>query len=125
MNASLFEIYFDLENNQWQAWEQLKNGFRDESLANSAGEGALYKRGGSIFTKFLPTTESIRLGYMVEANLVCKNNLMLLGPTGCGKSWLAREILFKQLPYVSTRYKSSTMVFSSSSSAEKAQYFID
>lgn len=62
---------------------------------------------------------------MVEANLICRNNLMLMGPTGCGKSWLAREILFKQLPYVSSRYKSSTMVFSSSSNAEKAQHFID
>lgn len=73
-----------------------------------------------MFTRFLSTVETIRLGYLVEANIMCRNSLMLLGPTGCGKSWLARETLFKQLPLVSVRYKSSTMVFSSSSTAEKA-----
>ena len=60
-----------------------------------------YKRQGSIFTKFIPTIESIRLGYLLETNIVSKNNIMLIGPTGCGKSWLSREILYKQLPMVS------------------------
>jgi dynein heavy chain len=50
---------------------------------------------------------------------------MLVGPTGCGKSWLAREILYKLLPMVSSKFKSYSMVFSSGSTAEKAQFFID
>jgi len=78
------------------------------------------KRSFTIFTKFIQTSESIRLGYLVEANVVCKNNFLLMGPTGCGKSWLAREMLFKQLPLVSTKFRSSSMVYSSGSTAEKS-----
>ena len=84
-----------------------------------------FKKFGSIFTKFIPTIETIRLGYLVETSIIGKNNLMLIGPTGCGKSWLSREILFKQIPLVTSKYKSFSMVFANSSNSEKAQYFVD
>ena len=56
---------------------------------------AAKRNGSSAFTKFIPTIETIRLGYLVETHIVARNNLMLIGPTGCGKSWLSRDILFK------------------------------
>jgi dynein heavy chain, axonemal len=80
---------------------------------------------GSAFTKFIPTIETIRLGYIVETHIVARNNLMLIGPTGCGKSWLSRDILFKQIPLISNKYKSYSMVYSNGTTAEKAQIFID
>ena len=41
------------------------------------------------------TIETIRQGYLVETSIVAKSNLMLIGHTGCGKSWLVREMMFK------------------------------
>jgi sigma54-dependent transcription regulator len=80
---------------------------------------SLLKKKGAFFTKFIPTIETVRQGYIIEANVLCKNNLLLIGPTGCGKSWLAREVIFKQLPQIANKYKSYSMVFSNNTTAEK------
>jgi dynein heavy chain len=50
---------------------------------------------------------------------------MLIGHTGCGKSWLVREMMYKQIPIISQKYKTFSMVYSNGSNAEKAQNFID
>ena len=50
------------------------------------GESMNNKRRGAAFTKFIPTVETVRQGYIIEANILSKNNLILIGPTGCGKS---------------------------------------
>ena len=94
-NSNLFDLYFDLETNTWNEWESLKLNPNKNSSQDDQADQAAMKRNGSAFTKFIPTIETIRLGYIVETHIVARNNLMLIGPTGCGKSWLSRDILFK------------------------------
>jgi len=118
---SLFEIYFDLENNVWAEWEAIK----PTSKVNREEEKIISKKKASFFTRFIPTIETVRQGYVIEANILCKNNILLIGPTGCGKSWLSREVLFKQMTMIASRYKSFSMVFSNNTTAEKTQHFID
>lgn len=119
-NYSLFEIFFDLETNSWIHWDTLKaiqKPYKEDEKS--------FKKKQAYFLMFVPTIETIRLGYIIEANIICKNNMLLIGPTGCGKSWLSREVIFKQLPNISSKYKASSLVFSNNSTAEKTQHFID
>jgi hypothetical protein len=120
-SSNLFDIYFDLETNNWHEWESLKLN-PNKNQQDDAGllDQTSVKRNGSAFTKFIPTIETIRLGYLVETHIVARNNLMLIGPTGCGKSWLSRDLLFKQIPVISNKFKSYSMVYSNGTTAEKA-----
>lgn len=74
---------------------------------------------------FIPTIETIRMSYIIEANILSKNNMILIGPTGAGKSWLTREVCYRQLPSITSKYKCSSIVFSNNSTADKIQHFID
>lgn len=115
----MFEVFFDLETNTWLHWDALKNQLKNND------DDSKFKKRGSYFNKFIPTIETIRLGYVIEANIICKNNLLLVGPTGSGKSWLTRDVIFKQLPNISPKYKCSSIVFSNNSTADKIQHYID
>jgi len=67
------------------------------------------------------TLETVRLGFIMEAGILAKHSMLLLGPTGVGKSWLSREVVYRQLSKVTAKYKVQSLVFSNSTSAEKTQ----
>ena len=81
--TSLFDVYFDLDTNQWLSWSTLKHQL-------GLNENVQFKKKKNPASVFVSTLETVRMGYLIEAQIVSKGNVMVLGPTGTGKSWLTR-----------------------------------
>jgi len=41
-----------------------------------------------MFMEFIETVESTKACFLIESHLACQNNLLVVGASGSGKSWL-------------------------------------
>jgi hypothetical protein len=115
---SVFDIVFDLETNSWTTWDSVKDEF-PKSMDNE------YRKKSSFFNVFIQSEESIKYSYIISANVLSNKSILLIGPTGCGKSWLARDVCFNYVPQISPKFRIASVAFSHNTDAKKAQNFID
>ena len=116
--SSVFDIMFDLETNSWAAWESMKDEFP------KAVENELRKK-SSFYNMFIPSEESIKYSYIVSANILSNKSILLIGPTGSGKSWIARDVWFNYIPIISQKFRIASVAFSHNTDARKAKAFFD
>jgi dynein heavy chain len=70
---SIFDMYFDMSDMRWVNWL-------------STVPKYIVDKDASYLTLSIPTIDSIRMISITETLLVCNKHVMLVGPTGTGKS---------------------------------------
>ena len=116
--CSIFDIVYDLETNSWVTFESIK----DEFPKSSDNE---LKKKSDYYNIFIQSEESIKYSYLIAANALSNKSILLIGPTGCGKSWLARDVCFNYLPQISQKFRIASVAFSHNTDSKKAQNFFD
>lgn len=115
---SVFDILFDLESNSWITWEQIKDDFPKSQDSEN-------KTKSSFHNIFIQSEESIKYSFIIAANALSHKSTLLIGPTGCGKSWIAREVCFNYLPRIKSTFHIASLSFSHNTDSKKAQSFFD
>ena len=72
---------------------------------------------------FITTTETIRYAYLIDEHILACNSMLLIGPTGSGKSLICREIIFNFALLVP--HQNRQRVLLEQHERKDAQYFID
>ena len=55
------------------------------------------ERGADLFSQFIQTGQTARLGLFLEALLLQQSNVALVGESGSGKTWLMSQVIYKQM----------------------------
>ncbi|CAF3412182.1 unnamed protein product [Rotaria sp. Silwood1] len=80
---TVFEFYVDTNNQTWIHWEeQLK-------------EGWIYNSEIPFYKMIVPTVDTIRYEYLIHNLLLNKNQVLLVGAIGTGKTTIAENVLKK------------------------------
>uniref|UniRef100_A0A4X2L0J5 Dynein axonemal heavy chain 6 n=1 Tax=Vombatus ursinus TaxID=29139 RepID=A0A4X2L0J5_VOMUR len=79
-SGDLWSIHMDYDTKRLDPWERIIPPFK-------------YKRDVPFFEMLVPTTDTVRYGYLMEKLLAVKHPVLLTGTTGVGKSVVARGLL--------------------------------
>ena len=115
--CSIFEIVYDLETNLWITFESIKDEFPKSSNNES-------KKKSNYYNIFIQSEEFIKYSYLIASNDLSNKSILLIGSTGCGKSWLARDVCFNYLPQISQKSKIASVAFSHNTDSREAQHFL-
>ena len=111
--ASPFDIRFDFESNGWNVFDY------DKVIEK---EIELFQLENRAFHQVLvPSQDTIKFNYFLEANLLGQNNTLMMGPTGIGKSLLGKEMIFKGLKPCTDNYLMGALNFSHITTSQYAQ----
>ncbi|XP_066516038.1 dynein axonemal heavy chain 6 isoform X2 [Hoplias malabaricus] len=78
--GDLWSVYMDFENMRLEPWERVIPYFK-------------YNRETPFFEMLVPTTDTVRYGYLMEKLLSVRHSVLFTGVTGVGKSVVARGLL--------------------------------
>ncbi|XP_078448652.1 dynein axonemal heavy chain 6 [Lampetra planeri] len=81
-SGDLWSYYMDYDSNRLDPWERIVPSFR-------------YNKEVPFFEMLVPTTDTMRFGYLMEKLLAVKHSVLFTGTTGVGKSVVARGLLDK------------------------------
>lgn len=73
-------------------------------------------------TLIVPTVDGVRTTYVMDKLLRCKKHVLVVGPTGSGKSLTLSDKLLKHMPI---KFRSIFLNFSAKTSANQTQDMID
>ncbi|XP_063073303.1 dynein axonemal heavy chain 6 [Engraulis encrasicolus] len=78
--SDLWGVYMDFDNKRLEPWERIIPSFR-------------YNPETPFFEMLVPTTDTVRYGYLMEKLLSINHSVLFTGMTGVGKSVVARGLL--------------------------------
>ncbi|XP_067839723.1 dynein axonemal heavy chain 6 [Heptranchias perlo] len=79
-SGDLWNFYMDFDNNRLDPWDRIIPSFK-------------YASELPFFEMLVPTTDTVRFGYLMEKLLAVKHSVLFTGTTGVGKSVVARSLL--------------------------------
>uniref|UniRef100_A0A8D0GTF0 Dynein axonemal heavy chain 6 n=1 Tax=Sphenodon punctatus TaxID=8508 RepID=A0A8D0GTF0_SPHPU len=79
-SGDMWSVYMDFDTKRLDPWERIIPSFK-------------YRREVPFFEMLVPTTDTVRYGYLMEKLLAVKHSVLLTGITGVGKSVVARGLL--------------------------------
>uniref|UniRef100_UPI00398F6457 dynein axonemal heavy chain 6 isoform X2 n=1 Tax=Pristiophorus japonicus TaxID=55135 RepID=UPI00398F6457 len=79
-SGDLWSYYMDFDNNRLDPWDRIIPSFKYNSKL-------------PFFEMLVPTTDTVRFGYLLEKLLAVKHSVLFTGTTGVGKSVVARNLL--------------------------------
>ncbi|TFK08141.1 activating transcription factor 7-interacting protein 1 [Platysternon megacephalum] len=79
-SGDLWSVYMDFDIRRLELWERIIPTFK-------------YSREVPFFEMLVPTTDTVRYGYLMEKLLAVRHSVLLTGITGVGKSVVARGLL--------------------------------
>ncbi|MGH0158032.1 UNVERIFIED_CONTAM: hypothetical protein FKN15_035543 [Acipenser sinensis] len=79
-SGDLWSVYMDFDNKRLEPWERIIPSFK-------------YNNETPFFEMLVPTTDTVRYGYLMEQLLAVKHSVLFTGITGVGKSVVARALL--------------------------------
>uniref|UniRef100_A0A5F8HIF6 Dynein axonemal heavy chain 6 n=1 Tax=Monodelphis domestica TaxID=13616 RepID=A0A5F8HIF6_MONDO len=79
-SGDLWSVHMDFDTKRLDPWERIIPPFK-------------YNRNVPFFEMLVPTTDTVRYGYLMEKLLAVKHPVLLTGITGVGKSVVARGLL--------------------------------
>ncbi|XP_072373357.1 dynein axonemal heavy chain 6 [Scyliorhinus torazame] len=79
-SGDLWSYYMDFHNNRLDPWDRIIPSFKYDSEI-------------PFFEMLVPTTDTVRFGYLLEKLLAVKHSVLFTGITGVGKSVVARSLL--------------------------------
>ncbi|XP_060697694.1 dynein axonemal heavy chain 6 [Hemiscyllium ocellatum] len=79
-SGDLWSYYMDFDNNRLDPWDRIIPSFKYDSEI-------------PFFEMLVPTTDTVRFGYLLEKILAVRHSVLFTGITGVGKSVVARSLL--------------------------------
>ncbi|XP_073398257.1 dynein axonemal heavy chain 6 [Dendrobates tinctorius] len=79
-SGDLWSVYMDYDTRRLDPWERIIPSFK-------------YNSNVPFFEMLVPTTDTVRYGYLMEKLLAVKHSVLFTGTTGVGKSVVARGLL--------------------------------
>ncbi|KAM5227834.1 dynein axonemal heavy chain 6 [Ctenodactylus gundi] len=79
-SGDLWSFYVDFDTKRLDPWERIVPTFK-------------YSRDVPFFEMLVPTTDTVRFGYLMEKLLAVKRSVLFTGTTGVGKSVIAKGLL--------------------------------
>ncbi|XP_055488365.1 LOW QUALITY PROTEIN: dynein axonemal heavy chain 6-like [Leucoraja erinacea] len=79
-SGDLWNYYMDFDNNRLDPWDRIIPSFKYNSQI-------------PFFEMLVPTTDTVRFGYLMEKLLAVGHSVLFTGTTGVGKSVVARSLL--------------------------------
>ncbi|KYO35065.1 hypothetical protein Y1Q_0000966 [Alligator mississippiensis] len=79
-SGDLWSVYMDFDSKRLDPWERITPTFK-------------YSRQVPFFEMLVPTTDTVRYGYLLEKLLAVRHSVLFTGITGVGKSVVARGLL--------------------------------
>ncbi|XP_030047949.1 dynein axonemal heavy chain 6 [Microcaecilia unicolor] len=79
-SGDMWSVYMDYDSKRLDQWERIIPSFK-------------YNKEIPFFEMLVPTTDTVRYGYLMEKLLAVKHSVMFTGITGVGKSVVARGLL--------------------------------
>ena len=109
-DMDVFEYFYDPENSNWKLWVDL---LPDINIA----------RGSPFNTIIVPNVYTAQYSHLLELLIHNRNNVLVCGPTGTGKSVYINNTITQVLPQ--DRFKTIALGFSAKTSALMTQDIID
>ncbi|XP_007947093.1 dynein axonemal heavy chain 6 [Orycteropus afer afer] len=109
-SGDLWSIHMDFEIKRLDPWERIIPSFK-------------YSRDVPFFEMLVPTTDTVRFGYLMEKLLAVKHSVLFTGITGVGKSVIAKGLLNKIQE--SSGYVPVYLNFSAQTSSARTQEIIE
>ncbi|XP_004388305.1 dynein axonemal heavy chain 6 [Trichechus manatus latirostris] len=109
-SGDLWSIHMDFETKRLDPWERIIPAFK-------------YSRDVPFFEMLVPTTDTVRFGYLMEKLLAVKHSVLFTGITGVGKSVIAKGLLNKIQD--SAGYVPVYLNFSAQTSSARTQEIIE
>ncbi|XP_069834127.1 dynein axonemal heavy chain 6 [Dendropsophus ebraccatus] len=109
-SGDLWSVYMDYDTKRLDPWERIIPSFK-------------YNSNVPFFEMLVPTTDTVRYGYLMEKLLAVKHSVLFTGITGVGKSVVARGLLNRiqeEAGYVSVYIN-----FSAQTSSARTQEIIE
>uniref|UniRef100_A0A286XH43 Dynein axonemal heavy chain 6 n=1 Tax=Cavia porcellus TaxID=10141 RepID=A0A286XH43_CAVPO len=109
-SGDLWSIHMDFDTKRLDPWERIIPAFK-------------YSRDVPFFEMLVPTTDTVRFGYLMEKLLAVKHSVLFTGITGVGKSVIAKGLLNKIQE--SAGYVPVYLNFSAQTSSARTQEIIE
>ncbi|XP_070092321.1 dynein axonemal heavy chain 6 isoform X4 [Equus caballus] len=109
-SGDLWSIHMDFDTKRLDPWERIIPTFK-------------YSREVPFFEMLVPTTDTVRFGYLMEKLLAVKHSVLFTGITGVGKSVIAKGLLNKIQQ--SAGYVPVYLNFSAQTSSARTQEIIE
>nr|XP_004029568.4 dynein axonemal heavy chain 6 [Gorilla gorilla gorilla]XP_055234907.1 dynein axonemal heavy chain 6 [Gorilla gorilla gorilla] len=109
-SGDLWSIHMDFDTKRLDPWERIIPTFK-------------YNRDVPFFEMLVPTTDTVRYGYLMEKLLAVKHSVLFTGITGVGKSVIAKGLLNKIQE--SAGYVPVYLNFSAQTSSARTQEIIE
>ncbi|KAK2499642.1 hypothetical protein MC885_013750 [Smutsia gigantea] len=109
-SGDLWSIHMDFDTKRLDPWERIIPTFK-------------YSRDVPFFEMLVPTTDTVRFGYLMEKLLAVRHSVLFTGITGVGKSVIARGLLNKIQE--SAGYVPVYLNFSAQTSSARTQEIIE
>uniref|UniRef100_A0A673UGS7 Dynein axonemal heavy chain 6 n=1 Tax=Suricata suricatta TaxID=37032 RepID=A0A673UGS7_SURSU len=109
-SGDLWSIHMDFDTKRLDPWERIIPTFK-------------YSRDVPFFEMLVPTTDTVRFGYLMEKLLAVKHSVLFTGMTGVGKSVIAKGLLNRI--HESAAYVPVYLNFSAQTSSARTQEIIE
>uniref|UniRef100_A0A4W3JLA8 Dynein axonemal heavy chain 6 n=1 Tax=Callorhinchus milii TaxID=7868 RepID=A0A4W3JLA8_CALMI len=109
-SGDLWNFYMDYDSSRLDPWDRIIPSFK-------------YRSELPFFEMLVPTTDTVRFGYLMEKLLVVKHSILFTGITGVGKSVIARGLL--NTIQSEARYVPVYINFSAQTSSIRTQEIIE
>ncbi|XP_069845209.1 dynein axonemal heavy chain 6 isoform X1 [Dipodomys merriami] len=109
-SGDLWSIHVDFDTKRMDPWERIIPAFK-------------YSRDVPFFEMLVPTTDTVRYGYLMEKLLAVKHSVLFTGITGVGKSVIAKGLLNRIQE--SAGYVPVYLNFSAQTSSARTQEIIE
>lgn len=94
---SIFDFFFDVEVNSWLPWSCLTKSTMPDSPQEKSRLADFQQNTDVLFNNFWNTEDTIRYCYLIDRLINSQFNVMLIGPTGVGKSMLVNKYSQKRM----------------------------
>uniref|UniRef100_A0A8C5NZ98 Dynein, axonemal, heavy chain 6 n=1 Tax=Jaculus jaculus TaxID=51337 RepID=A0A8C5NZ98_JACJA len=109
-SGDLWSIHLDFDTKRLDPWERIIPTFK-------------YRRDVPFFDMLVPTTDTVRFGYLMEKLLAVKHSVLFTGTTGVGKSVITKGLLNRIQE--SSGYVPVYLNFSAQTSSARTQEIIE
>ena len=106
---SIFEVVYECDRKSWNLWnKQLESRIPKETLFHEI---------------YVPTTDSIRVGFISKTLLTHENAVILCGSTGTGKTQIVKKLLLYDLN--TSKYLATLTAMSATTNCSQLQDLLE
>lgn len=101
-DTDLLGLYFDIDTNRWESIDAALGVSGMDPPDTSRSDPATDRsrrteRRTELFSHFIQTRQTARLGLFLEGLLLHQSNVALVGESGSGKTWLMSQVVYTQM----------------------------